>query len=67
MHARVIHAHLKAEGIALSASYWMLPNEHPVSGNTVCLFLSGGTATETRSVFDKLSDGATVSRNRSQR
>ena len=60
MHARVINANLKAEGISLSASDWMLPNEHPVSGNTVCLHISGGTAKETRSLFDKLSDGATV-------
>ena len=60
MHARVINAHLKAEGISLSASDWMLPNEHPVSGNTVCLFISGGTAKEIRSLFDRLSDGATV-------
>lgn len=60
MHSRVINAHLEAEGISLSASDWMLPGEQPVSGNTVCLFISGGTAEETRSLFDKLSDGARV-------
>jgi PhnB protein len=60
MHNRVINAHLKAAGISLSASDWMLPTEQPVAGNTVCLFISGGTADETRSLFDRLSDGATV-------
>lgn len=60
MHDRVINAHLQAEGISLSASDWMLPGERPVSGNTVCLFIAGGSAGETRSLFDKLSDGARV-------
>jgi PhnB protein len=60
MHTRVINAHLKAEGISISASDWMLPTEQPISGNTVCLFISGGTADETRSLFDRLSDGAKV-------
>ena len=60
MHDRVINGHLKAEGISLSASDWMLPNEQPVSGNTVCLYIAGGGAGETRSLFDKLSVGANV-------
>jgi PhnB protein len=60
MHNRVINAHLKAEGVSISASDWMLPTEKPVPGNTVCLFISGGTADETRSLFQKLSEGAEV-------
>ncbi len=60
MHDRVINASLKAESISLSASDWMLPSEKPVTGNTVCLYLSGGTAAETRLLFDKLSAGARV-------
>ncbi|WP_202878211.1 VOC family protein [Luteimonas marina] len=60
MHNRVINAHLKAEGISLSASDWMLPSEQPTSGNTVCLYISGGSAEETRSLFDKLSGSARV-------
>jgi PhnB protein len=51
MHSRVINAHLNASGISLSASDWMLPNERPVSGNTVCLFVSGGTVKDTRSLL----------------
>lgn len=60
LHARVINAQLKADGISLSASDWMLQGERPTPGNSVCLFLSGGTAPETRTRFDKLSDGANV-------
>ena len=60
MHDRVINAHLQAEGISLSASDWMLPSEQPVSGNTVCLFIRGGTPGETRSLFEILAAGAKV-------
>jgi PhnB protein len=60
MHDRVINAHLKAESVSLSASDWMLPSEQRVTGNTVCLYVSGGTVEETRSLFDKLSGGAQV-------
>ena len=60
MHDRVINAHLKADSVSLSASDWMLPSEQRVAGNTVCLFVSGGTVEETRSLFDKLSGGAQV-------
>jgi PhnB protein len=60
MHERIIHASLKAPGISLFASDWMLPSEQPVRGNTVCLYISGGTAEETERTFAKLSDGAAI-------
>lgn len=58
MHDRVINAHLKSESMSLSASDWMLPSEKPIQGNTVCLYISGGSAEETRGLFDRLSAGA---------
>ncbi len=58
MHNRVINAHLKSESMSLSASDWMLPSEQPIQGNTVCLYISGGSAEETRLLFDRLSAGA---------
>ena len=58
MHNRVINAHLKSESMSLSASDWMLPSEKPIQGNTVCLYISGGSAEETRGLFDRLSAGA---------
>lgn len=58
MQDRVINAHLSSGHMSLSASDWMLPSEQPIQGNTVCLYLSGGSAEETRLLFDALSDGA---------
>lgn len=58
MHDRVINAHLKSQSMSLSASDWMLPSEKPIQGNTVCLYISGGSAEETRGLFDRLSAGA---------
>lgn len=60
MHNRVISSSLKSDGISLSASDWMLPNERPVPGNMICLYISGGTPSEARLLFDKLSRGASV-------
>jgi PhnB protein len=60
VHGRVINARLSAPGISLSASDWMLASERPVSGNTVCLYISDGTQTETRALFEQLSRGAAV-------
>jgi len=60
MHDRVVNARLKSGSIDISASYWLMPNRTPVRGNTVCLYLSGGTKQELKSFFDKLSEGADV-------
>lgn len=38
----------------------MQPNETPVQGNTVCLYLSGGELEEHKTYFIKLSEGADV-------
>jgi PhnB protein len=60
MHPKVIYARLKGENVDLSSSDWLMPNRTPVRGNTVCLFLGGGTKQELKGLFDKLSDGADV-------
>jgi len=60
MHDRVVNARLKSGSIDISASDWLMPNRTPVRGNTVCLYLSGGTKQELKIVFDKLSEGADV-------
>jgi PhnB protein len=57
---KVLNAHLKREGLEISASDWLMPNRTPKRGNTVCMYLSGGTFQELKSLFDKLSDGAEV-------
>ena len=57
---KTINAHLKSNSIEISASDWLMPDRTAVRGNTVCLFLSGGTFPELQVLFDKLSDGAHV-------
>jgi PhnB protein len=60
MHDRVVNARLKSGSIDISASDWLMPNRTPVRGNTVCLYLSGGTKQELKIFSDKLSEGADV-------
>ena len=60
MHKRVVNAKLVSRNINISASDWLRPSETPVQGNTVCLYISGGTYSEIKSLFDKLSSGATI-------
>ena len=57
---KILNAKLKSGVAEISASDWLRPDETPVRGNTVCLFLSGGTARELQTLFAKLSDGADV-------
>ena len=39
---------------------WLRPAQTPIRGNTVCLYLSGGTLEELKTLFERLSDGAEV-------
>jgi PhnB protein len=57
---KVLNAHLKSRGLEISASDWLMPNRTPQPGNTVCMYLSGGTFQELKALFDRLSDGAQV-------
>lgn len=57
---RIINARLRGEGLVISASDWLRPDRTPVRGNTVCLYLSGGTRNDLKGVFERLSDGAQV-------
>jgi PhnB protein len=60
LHDKVVNARLLSGNINISASDWLRPNEKSIQGNTVCLYLSGGTYNELKTIFDKLSDGANV-------
>jgi len=57
---KVINARLRTAAVEISASDWLMPNRIPVRGNTVCLYLSGGTFEDLKSLFAKLSEGADV-------
>jgi len=41
-------------------SDWPRPDRTPIRGNTVCLYLSGGTLQELKGLFERLSEGAEV-------
>lgn len=60
LHAKVVNARLKSPLVDLSASDWLRPDEKRVQGNTVCLYLSGGTPDETTALFRRLAEGADV-------
>lgn len=60
MHAKVVNAHLKSDVVDIFASDWLRPGEQQIKGNTVCLYLSGGTPTEAKKLFQALSQGANV-------
>jgi PhnB protein len=60
MHEKVVYAQLKSGSVDISASDWLMPTRTPVRGNTVCLFLSGGTKQELKEFYGQLSQGADV-------
>ncbi|HEX7893893.1 MAG TPA: VOC family protein, partial [Terriglobales bacterium] len=57
---KTLNAKLTKGNLEISASDWLMPNRTPQPGNTVCLYLSGGTFQELKTLFDKLSDSAQV-------
>lgn len=57
---KVLNARLRSAGVEISASDWLHPSQTPVRGNTVCLYLSGGTFRELKTLFEKLSEGAEI-------
>ncbi len=58
LHDKVAHAHLKSSAIEFSATDWMHQTRRPKQGNTVALYLNGGTYRELRAIFDGLVAGA---------
>jgi PhnB protein len=56
-HHKMVNAHLKSGAIEFSATDWLDPTQIPKQGNTVGLFVIGGTYSELKAVFDKLSEG----------
>jgi len=59
-HDKILNARLAGSHADISASDWLRPDQTPVRGNTVCLFLSGGPSQELKSLFEKLSAGGEV-------
>ena len=57
---KIINARLRSGNLEISASDWLRPHRTPARGNTVCLYLSGGTLQELKALFATLSEGAEV-------
>jgi len=55
---KIANAHLKKDNIEFTATDWMHPVRKPKQGNTVCMYINGGTYNELKQIFDKLSAGA---------
>jgi len=57
---KILNARLRSGNLDISASDWLAPEQTPIRGNTVCLYLSGGTSEELKALFERLSEGAAV-------
>ena len=57
---KVLNAHLKGGAMEIQASDWLRPDEARVLGNTVCMFLNGGSLEMQKRVFESLSEGGDV-------
>jgi PhnB protein len=58
LHEKVINAHLMSGAVEFTATDWLHQTRKPRSGNTVCMYLNGGSYGELRAIFDSLSMGA---------
>ena len=57
---KVLNAHLRSGELEISASDWLATQENPIHGNTVCLFLNGGSLKGLKELFERLSEGAEI-------
>jgi PhnB protein len=58
LHGRITYARLKSDAIDFSATDWLHPTRMPKKGNTVAIYLSEGTYSELKTIFDRLAVGA---------
>lgn len=57
---KILNSRLKSDNIEFSASDWLRIDRTRGQGNSVCLYLSGGTPQELKALFARLSDGAEI-------
>lgn len=57
-HHKVVYAHLKSNAVEFSATDWLHQTRKFSQGNTVAMYLNGGTYNELKGIFDKLSEEA---------
>ena len=59
-HHKVLNARLRSDNLEISASDWLALDASPIRGNTVCVYLNGGTFEELKARFERLSQGAEI-------
>jgi PhnB protein len=57
---RILNAHLKSGRIEISGSDWLARDVKPAAGNTVSVYLDGGSPAELRWAFERLSEGGEI-------
>lgn len=57
---RILNAHLKSGRIEISASDWLARDAKPAPGNTVCMYVDGGSPAELRELFARIGEGGEV-------
>jgi len=57
-HHKLVNAHLRSDRIEFTATDWLHPTRTPRPGNTVAMYLDGGSYAELRAIFDRLAAGA---------
>lgn len=57
-HHKVAYAHLTSGAIEFSATDWLHPTRTPRQGNTVAMYINGGSYSQLKDIYDKLSVGA---------
>jgi PhnB protein len=57
-HQKVAHAHLNSGAVEFSATDWQHLTRTPQQGNTVAMYINGGTYDQLSQIFGKLSEGA---------
>src|SRR5689334_21330745 len=58
LRVKVAHAHLTSGRIELSATDWQHPTRRPARGNTVAMYVDGGSPIRLKEIFERLSEGA---------
>lgn len=57
---KVLNARLQAGEVEISASDWLRPDQTPIRGNTMCMYVNGGSLQRMKDLFERLSAGADV-------
>lgn len=58
LHGKVAYSHLSSGLVEFTAADWQHPARRPVPGNTVALYVTGGTREQIADIFGQLRDGA---------